>query len=160
MKKIITLLLAVVMVFNLTGCGKTEAEKIADSYSTLETSDHVFKLLDLEDIDAMAEQEGKMIVYFGSPICPSCVQLVPELDRLAKVSGVETVYYVYLEYTSDTAQEFAETGKYDYVGTPLVVLFEDGEYSYSNFSYRNPDSIYYDEDSNYYKQIVRMFENY
>jgi hypothetical protein len=86
--------------------------------------------------------------------------LVPELDRLANVYKVEKIYYVHLEYTSDLAKSFTADKMYDYKGTPLVLFFEDGVYSYSNFSYTNPDSNRYDEDSNYYLQIIDMFESF
>mgnify|MGYP002641350848 CR=1 FL=1 len=160
MKRIITLLLAISLMFALTGCSKTEAEKIADSYSSLESIDHVYDLIDYEEIDTVVADLDKAIIYFGSPIWPACVQLVPELDRLAKDFEVETIYYVHLEYTSDLAIEFAENGTFDYVGTPLVVFYENGEVSYSNFTYRNPDSEYYNEDTNYYLEIVRMFQSF
>jgi hypothetical protein len=88
--------------------------------------------------------------------------LVPELDRLAKIYKVETIYYVHLEYTSNLAKEFSEQGTFDYMGTPLVVLFENGEEAYSNFSYRNPDSEYYNDnpEHNYYLEILTMFEGF
>jgi len=88
--------------------------------------------------------------------------LVPELDRLASIYKVETIYYVYFEYSSKTAQEWLEDGTFDYKGTPLVVLFENGDVSYSNFTYQNPNSIYYNDSANYtyYHEILRMFEGF
>ncbi len=69
MKKIITLIMAFVLVFALGACDKkTEAEKIADSYSSLESADHVFDLIDFDELDELVASDEKMIVYFGSPI--------------------------------------------------------------------------------------------
>lgn len=161
MKKIILTLLMVVSLV-LVGCSsKTEAEKIAESYG-LESADHVFDLIDLDEIDSVVEEEQHAIIYFGAPKWPGCVWVVPRLDALAKEHGVETIYYVYLDYQGSTAAQFAEENRYDYAygGTPLVVLFQDGEYSFSNFTHKNPDSELYDGLDSYYPEVIKMFETF
>jgi len=69
MKKLITFIMAFVLLFALSACDeRTEAEKIADSYSSLESADHVFDLIDFDELDELVESDEKMIVYFGAPI--------------------------------------------------------------------------------------------
>lgn len=155
---IIAVVVIIIAVAIFATVSKSEKQKITDSYTSLETDDHVFDLITLDEMEEIMLTED-MIVYFGSPECPACVSLVPEIDRLAKANDVETVYYVYLYYGSDLAGEWLDSGLYDYAGTPLMVLFEDGEFSYSNFSYRNTESEYYNEDGSFYQEIVRMFES-
>jgi hypothetical protein len=88
--------------------------------------------------------------------------VVPRIDAMAKELGVEIVYYVEFDYRSDLAAEYHENNTYDYGfgGTPLVVLFENGEYSYSNFSYLNPDSDRYEGAENYYEEVIEMFKSF
>lgn len=163
MKKILTLVTILFLAVALVGCSpKTDKEKIADSYTTLESADHVYVSLAVEDIEEVASTEENMIIYFGAPKCSACVAIVPLIDQMAKQYGIDTIYYVYFEYDGALAQEYYENGTYDYNfgGTPLFVYYVDGEYQYSNFTYLNPDSNRYDKDSNYVDQIISMFESY
>jgi len=162
MKKIfigLAVLIAIVAFAIYKSASVPDKLKIMESYSTLDSEDHVFESITLDELDELILNEDA-IVYFGSPKCPTCVAIMPELDRLAKVNNIETVYYVYLDYTSALAGEFQVEARYDYKGTPLIVLFEDGEYVYSNFSYENANSAYYNLDSTFYLEIVKMFENF
>ncbi len=162
MKKIfigLAVLIAIVAFAIYKTASVPDKVKIMESYSTLKSEDHVFESITLDELDELILTDD-VIVYFGSPKCPTCVSIMPELDRLAKASNIDPIYYVYLDYTSALAGEFQREARYDYKGTPLVVLFEDGEYVYSNFSYENPSSIYYNLDSTFYKEIVKMFENF
>ncbi len=93
--------------------------------------------------------------------------MVPRLNGSAQDVGIETIYHVDFEFTSDEARKYGEENIYDYGfgGTPLIVLFEDGEFSYSNFSYANPDSEYYveaeAENPGYYiQELLRMLDSF
>lgn len=153
MKKLLTLLLLVAVVFTLGGCTKDEKQEIADSYSTLKSADHVFDQVKLAELDEIVAEGGVVFAYFGSPICSACVSAIPYINAFAKNAGIETVYYVEFEYTSTLAQEWYDSGKYDYQGTPLVVTFNNGEFVRSNFTNRSETSSYMDE-------IIGMFEEF
>ncbi len=93
--------------------------------------------------------------------------MVPRLNATAQQLGIETIYHVDFEFNSNEAKQYGEDNRYDYGfgGTPLVVLFESGEFVYSNFSYINPDSDYYieaeAENIQYYvEEILRMFDGF
>lgn len=145
MKKFLGLLLMFTLVLSLASCGeKDEKTKIMDKYETLTSTDHVFDQVTLDELDDVVATGEKTFVYFGSPICHACVATIGHLDKMAKELGIETIYYVDFEYTSDLSGEWYETGKYDYKGTPAVVVFEDGEFmkSYQSDEYADgPDLV-------------------
>ncbi len=76
MKKIL-LALTLVLTLSLFGCTQEELtpeeqlirdkEVFADKYG-LETADHVFETIALEDVENVVADKEKAIVYFGSPI--------------------------------------------------------------------------------------------
>jgi len=103
----------------------------------MNTANHVFDTVSLAELDEIIATNEKIFVYFGSPICSACVAMAPIMDQQAKDRGIETVYYVDLEYTSDLAGEWYDNGTYDYKGTPAVVLFEGGVFvkSYQSAEY-------------------------
>lgn len=153
MKKIL-LFVTLALVLTFAGCGnKTEKELIMEEYETLQAEDHVYVKVALDEYEDVVGETEVAYVYFGSPICPACVQVVPYIDIFAKNAGIDTVYYVELEYSSATAIEWGETNKYDYAGTPMVVTFIDGEFERSSFTNRSETSTYVDE-------IILMFEEF
>jgi hypothetical protein len=69
MKRLLTLVSILFIAIALVGCGaKTDKEKVADSYSTLKSADHVFELIDYKDMEDAVANDEKAIVYLGAPI--------------------------------------------------------------------------------------------
>lgn len=69
MKKILTFIAILFVAVALVGCSsKTDKEKVADSYSTLESADHVFELIDYNDMESIVGEDEKAMVYLGAPI--------------------------------------------------------------------------------------------
>jgi len=150
---IISVLILIVggsIILNLT---EDEKSKITKSYTSLTTTDHVFDQVTIVELDYIIADGGTIFAYFGAPICPGCVAMVPELDKMAKEFDVDTIYYVHFEYNSDLAGEWYREQKYDYQGTPLTVVFKDGDFVRSNFSNMS-------EESNLFNETLKLFYDF
>ncbi len=76
MKKLL-LAFTLVLTLSLAGCSQKDLtpeeqlvknkEKFAESYG-LESADHVFETIALEDVESVVGDKERVMVYFGSPI--------------------------------------------------------------------------------------------
>lgn len=73
-----------------------------------------------EDLEKELKSEDKVTVYFFSPTCIHCINATPIVDPLTKAMEIDMKKMNTLEYEEEKA-------KYEIVGTPTIVHFENGE---------------------------------
>ena len=104
MKKIFLALLTITLL--LTGCSKsydqvnytssvTLDSKPVDMsvYSNMDTLNHVFESVSMEEANRMYEEGGTGVVFYGYPGCGFCQRAVSVLNQAASEMGV-SIYYV------------------------------------------------------------------
>lgn len=105
MKKILVLIVAV---FLLTGCGSTTYDEI--SY---------------DELDKMIEEKQDFILFIGSNTCSACANYKITLNNVIEKYGVD-VKYIDMAKLSDT-EESKLVSKFPIKGTPTTVFIKDGE---------------------------------
>ncbi len=107
MKKYIVLLL--VFVFILTGCGNKEGVKFKNDYESVNgevnkngkehrvvniDKDNPFREVSADDIVNKINKGDTFYVYFGSRLCPWCRSVIEKAIEVSKNKGIKTIYYV------------------------------------------------------------------
>ena len=118
MKKILTTILIITLMFTLTGCSgekekettKTDALKFKEEYEKKngeknEKYNVVTRTLNIpEDIVKKINNKETFVVYFGFSDCPWCRSVVEELINVAKDNHVEKLYYVDVKELRDVKE--------------------------------------------------------
>ena len=123
MKKII-ILISILSLFMITGCGKkevvkvnTDAIKFKEEYESInnqtnksgkvirsvaikDTNPFIYKTAD--DIVTMIQNKESFIVYFGFASCPWCRSMVANLIEAAENTNTKVIYYVDVLNIRDT----------------------------------------------------------
>lgn len=76
--------------------------KIAKAYDSL-SKDHVFKTATVDEMTALAKENGSFYLMVSSPSLSTANQFVYEVNAVAKEEGISLVYYI--DSTSLTASE-------------------------------------------------------
>lgn len=71
---------------------KTESDPFYNQYPSLNTSDHVFDIIDYDTLLSLFD-EGDHIIYLGFPRCPWCVEYVTYYNEAAKALDKRIKYY-------------------------------------------------------------------
>ena len=120
-KKIVNILLIVVILLGLSGCGQevkdtnkpvekiSDAEKFKNEYEALNDTknsddkehrsvsidkENPIVYSDAESIIEMIDNEETFYVYFGSQYCPWCRSVIEKMLEVAKVNDISKIYYV------------------------------------------------------------------
>ena len=108
MKKYFVLLL-IISLFMLTGCGEKANIKFKNDYESINgktnskgkvhrsvtiPSDNPFEEVDASTIIKMIDDKETFYVYFGSKLCPWCRSVIEKATELAKTYGISKIYYV------------------------------------------------------------------
>lgn len=117
MKKIVYILLVIVEVFLITGCGKeTDALKFKKEYEdlngkTIENTKYKYPSIEISknnkvkysNYDEVLEvlKDGTGVIYLGYPTCPWCRNAVPVLLEAANEVGIEDIYYINMKEERD-----------------------------------------------------------
>ena len=128
MKKILTTILIITLMFTLTGCSgekekettKTDALKFKEEYekkngeknekynvvtrSVSIPKDNPIVYATAEDIVKKIDNKETFVVYFGFSDCPWCRSVVEELINVAKDNHVEKLYYVDVKELRDVKE--------------------------------------------------------
>lgn len=131
MKKIISLILVMLLVVTVSGCGKEEtklsdAKKFKEEYESINNTtrekdgkkirnlsipeDNPMVYKTAEKISAMLDKKESFFVYFGFKDCPWCRSVVEELINVAKDKSIGKIYYVDVKEIRDI-KEINEEGK-------------------------------------------------
>lgn len=94
--------------------------------------DHVFKEINYKTFYKKIKAKENMLVYFGEPTCPECLQEVDYYDVEFKEVGLEEnfkyIYYINVKKLKDKEEEkMFEDFYLPFEITPIFVYFEDGE---------------------------------
>ena len=105
------------MLFLVTGCGKSDAVKFKEEYESLNGTvsasgkeirsitidkDNPMIYKSADDIVKMIENKETFVVYFGFPACPWCRSVLPTLLDVSKDLGLDKIYYVDVLEIRDT----------------------------------------------------------
>ena len=112
-KRLFIMLLIVVSIVTLSGCGKSEknsagidfkkdyeaingtTNKSGKEHRTIELSeDNVFVETSAEEIVKKIENKDSFYVYFGARTCPWCRSVIEMADKISRENGIEKIYYV------------------------------------------------------------------
>lgn len=114
MKKVVTILTAIILVIGMTSCGKketkqTEAMKFKEEYEKLNNQakesgngkyssieipeDNAIVYSNVEEILSILENKSG-VIYFGYPECPWCRNMVSPLLNTANMVGMDKIYYL------------------------------------------------------------------
>ena len=119
MKKIITIMVMFLMLFSLTACKETDAIKFKKEYESLnyKKSDsgkkyrkvklsrkNSFIYSDAKEISKKIDNGDTFIVYFGFSKCPWCRSVISSLDKVARDTKYEKIYYVDVLDIRDTLE--------------------------------------------------------
>lgn len=125
MKKKIWIIILLMVAFLVTGCEKTDGEKFAKEYTSLNgtksesgktirsikiSSDNPFVYQTAEEIAERIENKESFIVYFGFAKCPWCRSVLEQLIKVAKDKNIKTIYYVDVLEIRDV-REMTEDGE-------------------------------------------------
>lgn len=92
---------------------------------------HVYKEISYKEFNKKLKAEEKMIVYFGTPTCQSCVEEVPVLNTEFNEMGLDenfkNIYYIDVRKLKDKQLEVVQSDYYYTEEEPLILYFEDGE---------------------------------
>lgn len=118
MKNIVLFLVTIfLLLFLVTGCGKSDAVKFKEEYESLngtvsksgkevrsitidEKNPMIYK--SAEEIVEMIENKETFVVYFGFAACPWCRSVLPTLLDVSKDLGLDKIYYVDVLEIRDT----------------------------------------------------------
>ncbi len=93
LKYIILLIVILIVIFLVIFLIKDDGSRqFSKKYSNV-PKDNVFKKISAEDAVKLVKNKTG-ILYLGYPDCPWCKQLVPLLNKSAKASGVDSIYYI------------------------------------------------------------------
>ena len=123
MKKLLTVLLAVVLVFTLTACENvdksSDAYQFKEEYESLNGEDNgngktirtvsidvdnPFVYQTSEEIVERMNNHESFVVYFGFAKCPWCRSMIEQFIKSAKDNNIDKVYYVDVLEIRDTYQ--------------------------------------------------------
>lgn len=111
-KRIITLVLMLLLVVSLTGCGNKvteDSKKFKKDYVALNDKDNgrggkyrpvsipeanPFVYATVDDIVLKIENKESFYVYFGDEMCPWCRSVIEKAIEVAKENKVNKIYYV------------------------------------------------------------------
>lgn len=68
-----------------------DADKFSQEYKQVD-EDNVFVYRNIDEIINILKN-GTGVVYLGFPECPWCQSYVAQLNKVAKISGIEKIYY-------------------------------------------------------------------
>ncbi len=102
MKKIVSILSCLVLLFIVTGCNnnsedalkfKKEYEALNESSVPMSVSEkNPIKYVDFSELEKTLTS-GTGVIYFGFPGCPWCRNIIPVLFEVAEENNVNTIYY-------------------------------------------------------------------
>ena len=121
MKKIEIIVIAIISLFLLTGCGdkNNDAYKFKKEYESINnkdnghgkkyrklniSEDNPFVYATAEEILEKVNKQETFIVYFGFKECPWCRSIIEELIHSAKDKKVDKIYYVDVLNIRDTKE--------------------------------------------------------
>ena len=115
-KRSIFVVIAVVLLFIITGCTQEEEQKVTDAYKFKEEyealnnqqigetklkhrevnipDDNPFVYATANDILGMMDNNESFVVYFGFSSCPWCRSVLPTLIEVSEELKLEKIYYV------------------------------------------------------------------
>lgn len=144
MKKIGIILVAVIMLITLVGCGNNkDAVKFKEEYEELNNkenannkkhrsvtiaSDNPFIYATGDEIVKKIENKESFYVYFGSAYCPWCRSVIEKAIEVSKDKKIETIYYVDI-WDGDHVEILRDTYQLNDDGE--VELVTEGAKSYS-----------------------------
>lgn len=108
--------------------------------------DHVFKEISYKTFNKKLGKNEKMLVYFGSPTCPVCVEEVPLYNKEFKTESLNMKeYFDYIYYIDDRKLKSNQideiTDKYFYSPEDsLFLYFEDGEVAADRYMFMSGQS--------------------
>ena len=109
MKKIFVCLIALLVIFGVTGCGEKDSVKFKKDYESVNgkenahgkihrelniPEDNVFVISSSAEVLEMIEKQETFYVYFGSKLCPWCRSTIVKANEIAQEKGVAKIYYV------------------------------------------------------------------
>ena len=150
MKKLVTLFLAVLIVFTMIGCNKTkdhseDSKRFKQEYESLNgqsnSSGKAYRIItvnetnpfiysDFEEIVARMQKGETFLVYFGANWCPWCRSVLPTFIELANEKKID-VYYVDVKPDNLTENEKRDVYSVDENGK--IYLSHEGTRGYHDF---------------------------
>lgn len=144
MKKILTVLVTLLLLFGVTSCGtkNTDAIKFKEEYESLNdvenssgqkhrsisiSKNNPFVYATPEDIIEKVENKETFYVYFGSSYCPWCRSVLEKAIESAKENKIDTIYYIDI-WDGDHVENFRDVYKLNKKGKPEVVTNGTEEY--------------------------------
>lgn len=116
---------------------ETDSQKFAKEYNTVST-DNVFTYRSMQEIINILKR-GTAVVYLGFPECPWCREYVIHLNEVAKIAGINKIYYKNIlnerkentEQYQEIVEILSEYLQYDEEGNkriyvPAVIVVKDG----------------------------------
>lgn len=107
MKKKILIIFAILL-FVLTGCGKTTYEEIK-----------------LDELTKKIENKDSFVLVIGSETCSACETYKPTMEQVIKKYNL-TIYYINI-YPLKTEEKAKLISYVYYSNTPTTAIFTDGE---------------------------------
>ena len=124
-KKIITIMLTLLGIFfiilvlsTIKMFEKPKFANIMEVYPGL-MENNVFEEISADRVVEIFEKREDGVIVFGFPACPWCQQLLPELDLVAKKSGIFHIYYVDIKDMRDN-EASPDHDKYLYIKSKVA----------------------------------------
>ena len=97
-KKILEIIIILLLTFTFSGCQKGNLMK---DYPSLTDKDHCFKIIKIDKVIDMLEEDASFYLVMGFPECPWCQALMPILNEVAKANDVKSIYYLNIKELRD-----------------------------------------------------------
>lgn len=114
-------LIAVLIIFSLSGCAKKDSQIIFELYENGEyenslSENNVYKFADVDKVKALVGDNELLLVLIGAPWCPYCandIGLIDERFKTGELSKLlDYIYYIDVEdsyVSTETVLEFNRT---------------------------------------------------
>lgn len=178
--KLLILLIILIGLFTLTGCGKKvnnpDAAKFKKDYESLNgktindkkvrsvsiDDDNPFVYKNAEDIIKMMDNKESFVIYFGFAKCPWCRSIIETLIKTSKDMKLDKIYYVDVLNIRDTLSVDDKgnvvedkKGSNDYY--KLLTYFDEVLSDYNLYD-KDGNTVKYDEKRIYAPNVISVVD--